>query len=217
MTNVSNEQSFGEGDDAEADRLSDELAKKYDPERLLRVIAKRAGRGDSLDHSLRMRYERRFGVDLSHVRVYTNEFAEHFNKQRNSFAVTVGGTGMILMGGSPERAMHTAAGQALLAHELTHVAQQARGLHFKGSESDMPTATEIEAEEVEAEVREEEAGHSNEEASESTAAAAAHGTAQMAAEKAKAAMLDQIKERVLEMLGEAERFLMERGGVTRRP
>jgi hypothetical protein len=213
---VSTESQNGEsgGDESEADRLSDELAKKYDPERLLRVIARRAGRGESLDHSLRMRYERRFGVDLSHVRVYTNEFAEQFNKQRNSFAVTVGGTGMILMGNSPERAAHSAAGQALLAHELTHVAQQARGLHFKGSDGGMPTAHEQEAEEVEAEVQAEEEGGS---ASESTAAAATQGTNKIAAEKAKEQMLDQIKARVLEMIGEAQMGYVMRNGLARRP
>ena len=211
---MSTESQNGEsGGESEADRLSDELAKKYDPERLLRVIAKRAGRGESLDHSLRMRYERRFGVDLSHVRVYTNEFAEQFNKQRNSFAVTVGGTGMILMGNSPERAAHTAAGQSLLAHELTHVAQQARGLHFKGSDGGMPTAHEQEAEAVEAEVQAEEEGG----ASESTAAAANEGTNKMAADKAKEQVLDQIKARVIEMIGEAQMGYVMRNGMARRP
>jgi Domain of unknown function (DUF4157) len=206
----------GDSESTEADRLSDELAKKYDPERLLRVIARRAGRGDSLEHSLRMRYERRFGVDLSHVRIYTNEFAEQFNKQRNSFAVTVGGTGMILMGNSPDRAMHTSAGQGLLAHELTHVAQQARGLHFKASDGGMPTAHELEAEEVEAEVQAESEG-GQQDISDSTEAAAAEGSNKIAGEKAKDAMLEQIRVRVLEMLGEGERYGIERNGVARRP
>ena len=67
---------------------------------------------------------RRFGVDLGHVRIMTGNFAEEFTKQRSAYAVTVGGTGMILMGGSGDKGMHTRAGQALLAHELTHVAQQ---------------------------------------------------------------------------------------------
>jgi hypothetical protein len=61
--------------------------------------------------------------------------------------VTIGSTGMILMGGSPEKSMASAAGQALLGHELTHVAQQARGLHFKSSFADaMPFAEEHEEE-----------------------------------------------------------------------
>ncbi len=211
---MSTEQNGESGDESEADRLSDDLAKKYDPERLLRVIAKRAGRGESLDHSLRMRYERRFGVDLSHVRLYTNEFAEQFNKDRNSYAVTVGGTGMILMGNSPDRAAHTAAGQALLAHELTHVAQQARGLHFKASDGGMPTAHELEAEAVEAEVQSEEQGNASQDVAES----GADNVNKMAAEKAKAQMLDQIKQRVLEMIGEAEVNSQWRSGaMSRRP
>jgi hypothetical protein len=210
---VSTEPTGVSDDPSEADRLSDELAKKYDPERLLRVIAKRAGRGASLDHSLRMRYERKFGVDLSHVRIYTNEFAEQFNKQRNSYAVTVGGTGMILMGGSPDRAMHTAAGQGLLAHELTHVAQQARGLHFKASDGGMPTAHEMEAEAVEAEVQAEEQNG----ASTDTAAAAQDGLNKMNEEKAREMMLEQIKERVFEMMSEAEIGRSRRNGVERRP
>src|SRR5689334_17659543 len=111
------------------DELTDELAKKYDPERLLRMFAKRAGKGEQLDQSIRAKYEKRFGVDLGHVRIVTGEFAEEFNRQREAYAVTVGGTGLVLMGGSADKAMHTRAGEALLAHELTHVAQAQRGLH----------------------------------------------------------------------------------------
>ena len=109
-----------------AEDLTDELARKYDPERMLRMIGKRAGRGDPLEHSVRAKYERRFGVDLGHVRIFTGEFAEEFNRQRNAYAVTVGATGMIMMGNSPDKSMASAQGQALLAHELTHVAQQSK-------------------------------------------------------------------------------------------
>ena len=120
-----------------AEDLTDELARKYDPERLLRMIAKRAGKGEALEHSVRSRYERKFGVDLGHVRVYSGEFAEEFNKKRDAHAVTIGSTGMILMGGTADRSSITSAGEALLAHELTHVAQAQRaqggGLHRKAS------------------------------------------------------------------------------------
>src|SRR6185503_9842684 len=79
----------------------------------------------------------------------TGEFAEEFNRKRDAYAVTVGGTGMILMGNSPEKSMASASGQALLAHELTHVAQQQRGLggglHRK-SIIEMPFAEEHEEE-----------------------------------------------------------------------
>src|SRR5215813_5159166 len=96
-------------------------------------MSKRAGRGESLDHSIRAKYEKRFGVDLGHVRLFTGEFAEEFNRQRGAYAVTIGSTGMILMGGSPEKSMGSASGQALLAHELTHVAQAERGLYRKAT------------------------------------------------------------------------------------
>ena len=129
--------------DLPAEELSDELAKKYDPERLLRIMSKRAGRGERLDHDIRAKYERRFGVDLGHVRVYSGEFAEEFNKQRGAYAVTIGSTGMILMGNSPDRSMASASGQALLAHELTHVAQAKAGMHRSGKQA-MPFAEEHE-------------------------------------------------------------------------
>src|ERR1043165_5895163 len=112
-----------------ADELTDELAKKYDPERLLKLFAKRAGKGEALEHSIRAKYEKRFGVDLGHVRIVTGEFAQEFNRQREPFAVTVGAPRLVLMGCSPDKAAGTRAGEALLAHELTHVAQAQRGLH----------------------------------------------------------------------------------------
>jgi len=141
--------------DTPAEQLTDEIAKKYDPDRLLKMVNKKAGRGHQLDHSVRAKYERRFGVDLGHVRIYTGEFAEEFNRQRSAYAVTIGSTGMILMGGSPDKSMGSHAGQALLAHELTHVAQSKRGLHNKNFDGAMPLATEEheqEAEMIEAEI-----------------------------------------------------------------
>src|SRR5215468_12050589 len=105
------------------------------------MLSRRAGKGERLDYSIRQKYEKRFGVDLGHVRIYTGEFAEEFNRQRSAYAVTIGSTGMILMGGSPEKSMGSSSGQALLAHELTHVAQQSRhaggGLHRKATQ-DLP-------------------------------------------------------------------------------
>jgi hypothetical protein len=46
------------------------------------------------------------------------------------------------MGGSPDRSMATAAGQALLAHELAHVAQAKRGLFRAARVEGMPFAEE---------------------------------------------------------------------------
>jgi hypothetical protein len=209
---VSNEESKG----VEADELTDELAKKYDPDRLLKMFSKRVGQGEALDHSLRAKYEKRFGVDLGHVRVVTGEFAEEFNRKRDAYAVTVGGTGMILMGNSPEKSMATAAGQALLAHELTHVAQASRGLHRKGTFDGAMAFTEeheAEAHEVEHEVESESRGEGQGAANKM----AAQATAKQASEAAMKDKLEKIKARVLELLADAERTNYSRNGITRRP
>ena len=195
-----------------ADELTDELAKKYDPERLLKLFAKRAGKGEALDHSIRAKYEKRFGVDLGHVRIYTGEFAEEFNRQRSAYAVTIGSTGMILMGGSPEKSMGSAAGQALLAHELTHVAQAHKGLHRSGVGA-MPFASEHEAEAEAVEQSVAESGGSHD----STNAAAHAGSAAVAAKEAMDKAIEKIKERVQEMAAEAARNQQLRNGVQRRP
>jgi hypothetical protein len=213
---VSTEETPEPQSDVAADQLTDELAKKYDPERLLKLIGKRAGKGESLDATLRNKYERKFGVDLGHVRIFTGEFAEEFNRQRGAYAVTVGGTGMILMGNSPEKSMASASGQALLAHELTHVAQQQRGLggglHRKAV-IEMPFAEEHEqeADAVEAQAHHEALGGHE-------AVAAAHKGEEGpggAASKLKE-QIEKIKARVLEMMAEGQRTQLLRNGLVRR-
>src|SRR5262245_4183041 len=160
------------------------------------MAARKAGKGEALDISVRQRYEKRFGVDLSHVRIVTGEFAQEFNKERGANAVTIGSTGMILMGGHADKSPLTAAGQALLAHELTHVAQAQRGLHFDSIETPLATEEhEAEAEQVEAEEH---------------AAAQGHDHAQSAredhkAEQAEKEMLEKIVHRVMDMFAEAGR------------
>jgi hypothetical protein len=202
---------------AGAEQLTDELARKYDPERLLRMVSRRAGRGELLDHSIRAKYERRFGVDLGHVRIYTGEFAEEFNRQRSAHAVTIGSTGMILMGGSPDKSMGSAAGQALLAHELTHVAQAERGLHRKASFSGgMPFTAEHEAEAEAVEHSVEHSGGSHDHGADTTAATNA-ASAQLAAKEALDKAIEQIKERVHQLLADAVRNQELRNGPQRRP
>ena len=199
--------------DANAEELTDELARKYDPERLLRMIARRAGRGERLEHSIRAKYEARFGVDLGHVRVYTGEFAEEFNRKRNAYAVTVGSTGMILMGGSPDKSMASSAGQALLAHELTHVAQAKGGLHRKATfDGGMPFSEEHE---MEAEAVEHDVAHGND-AGASTHAATEAGSARVAAKEALDRAMHEITERVHQMAADSARSQMMRNGSQRR-
>ena len=197
-----------------ADQLNDELAKKYDPERLLRMVSTRAGKGERLDQSIRAKYEKRFGVDLGHVRIYTGEFAEEFNRQRGAYAVTIGSTGMILMGGSPEKSMASTSGQALLAHELTHVAQAHKGLHRKATFSGgMPFTEEHEAEAEAVEHSVEQSGGHD---AASTNAAAHASSAKLAAKEAMERAVEKIKERVNEMAADAARNQMLRNGVQRR-
>jgi hypothetical protein len=196
-----------------ADLLTDELARKYDPERLLRMLSKRAGKGERLDHSIRQKYEKRFGVDLGHVRIYTGEFAEEFNRQRGAYAVTVGSTGMILMGGSPEKSMASSSGQALLAHELTHVAQAKQGLHRAATAaSAMPFTQEHEAEAEAVEQSVAQSGGSHD----STTAAVNAAAAEVASREAMQRAIEQIKRRVEEMAAEAARLQMTRNGGSRR-
>lgn len=202
-----------------ADDLTEELARKYDPDRLLRMVSKRAGKGERLDHSVRAKYEKRFGVDLGHVRVYTGEFAEEFNRQRNSYAVTIGSTGMILMGNSPDRSMGSAAGKALLAHELTHVAQAKRGGNRKGFSFAMPFAQDHE--EVEAEAESEEAqAHADEQgvaaSSAGTGSAAADSKAAMNAKEQLEDAIEKVKERVFQLAADATRTFLWRNSSQRR-
>ena len=81
------------------------------------------GRGEPLPSSARSFFEPRFGHDFSQVRVRTDGRAAETARAINALAFTVGrdiffGTGQYQPG--------TASGQRLLAHELTHVTQQAR-------------------------------------------------------------------------------------------
>jgi Domain of unknown function (DUF4157) len=80
--------------------------------------------GRPLDGATRAYFERPFGRDLSAVRVHTGGSAERSARQLNADAYTVGRNIVFDTGKfSPK----TPAGRRLLAHELTHVVQQAGG------------------------------------------------------------------------------------------
>jgi hypothetical protein len=68
--------------------------------------------------------EPRFGQDFSEVRVHTDAKAEESARAVNALAYTVGRD---VVFGAGQYAPGTSAGQQLLAHELTHVVQQAPG------------------------------------------------------------------------------------------
>lgn len=85
-----------------------------------------AGSSRPLDQSTRAFMETRFGHDFSRVRVHTDGYAAESAHSINALAYTVGSH---IVFGAGQFAPDTAAGRRLLAHELTHVVQQAPGIH----------------------------------------------------------------------------------------
>ena len=116
-----------------------------------------AGSGEKLDIGTQSEMEKRLGGRFGDVRVFRGPFAEAVTKAHRADAVTIANTGMILVREGPRSDPKTALGKALLAHELTHVSQAQRGLHFalEGGES-QGAAHEQEAEAVESQVHAEE-------------------------------------------------------------
>ena len=139
--------------------LSQEIAQRWEPSRLSKLIVGGAGKGEKLDLDTQSEMERRLGGRFGDVRVFRGAFAEAVTKAHRADAVTVANTGMILVREGPRSDPKTALGKALLAHELTHVSQAQRGLHFakEGGES-QGEAHEQEAEQVEAKVYAEASG-----------------------------------------------------------
>lgn len=118
-------------DDERPDDLSDEIAKKYDKDHLLKMFSTRvrgAGRSESVDLGFWQKYSHMFpGVTPGDFKVITGEFANKFTRERNAKAVTVGNTGMILMGNSASMPRGSGEWNAILAHEIRHVHQNKSG------------------------------------------------------------------------------------------
>jgi hypothetical protein len=147
------------------DRLTQMLESRWDPGKLSRFMrASQSSKGQRLDASHRSRFEKRLGVDLGDVRIFSGELAEEITRAHNAEALTVGDTGMILMRQSSAFAPGSAAGTALLAHELTHVAQAKPSIMRKQVDTDLAEEDESEEEAVqqESEVLAEELGMSGE-------------------------------------------------------
>ena len=137
--------------------LGQEIAQRWEPSRLSKFVVGGAGKGEKLDLGTQSEMERRLGGRFGDVRVFRGPFAEAVTKQHKADAVTIANTGMILVREGPRSDPKTALGKALLAHELTHVSQAQRGLHFalEGGES-QGAPHEQEAEAVESQVHAEE-------------------------------------------------------------
>lgn len=86
-----------------------------------RDLLARLGAGRALDDGTRAAFEARLGRDLSRVRLHTGERAAELARDHGARAFTVGRHVVL---GAGERAAGTGEGTRLLAHELTHVAQQ---------------------------------------------------------------------------------------------
>lgn len=82
------------------------------------------GRGAALPKAVRRRFERASGADLSAVRVHTDAGADRLARDARARAFTTG-RDIFFRAGAFEPA--SAGGARLLAHELTHTLQQARG------------------------------------------------------------------------------------------
>jgi hypothetical protein len=84
--------------------------------------------GQSLDPMTRQFMEPRFGHDFSKVRVHTDAKAAASAAAVNALAYTVGRD---LVFGAGQYQPATTAGKRLLAHELTHIVQQANGFQSR--------------------------------------------------------------------------------------
>jgi hypothetical protein len=98
-----------------ATELDDETAKRIDGAR---------GSGRPLDASVQESVGTAMGQDFSGVQVHTSPESDSLNKQLGAKAFT---TGQDVFFGAGAYQPHTKDGQELIAHELTHVAQQGSG------------------------------------------------------------------------------------------
>ena len=81
------------------------------------------GGGYPLPASLNRFFEPRFGADLSHVRLHTDNRAQEMARAVNAKAFTLGSD---IVFGKGEYNPNTFEGKKLLGHEMTHVIQQSR-------------------------------------------------------------------------------------------
>ena len=96
------------------------LVGRTQPE-MVGTVESRKGAGAPLPPDTRSTMEGFFGADLGQVRVHTDTAAVQLNRELNAQAFTVGPDVFFAEGTYNPTSR---AGQGLLAHELTHVAQQ---------------------------------------------------------------------------------------------
>ncbi|RZL11917.1 MAG: DUF4157 domain-containing protein [Rubrivivax sp.] len=112
----------------QADEVRHQIAQSpgvRDPQERLKA---QAGKGEPLPEALRGKLENAFGRDLSGVRLHTDTDANELARDYSAQAFTVGHD-IYFASGRFDPA--TPGGMNLLAHELTHVAQQGPGVQRK--------------------------------------------------------------------------------------
>jgi outer membrane biosynthesis protein TonB len=98
------------------------------------------GGGQPLSESTRAFFEPRFGHDFSQVRLHTDTKAAESARAVNARAYTVGRD---IVFGVGQYLPRTTAGKRLLAHELTHVVQQASGNIVQRIRNETPNITRL--------------------------------------------------------------------------
>lgn len=112
-----------------ATALEKEILRKYRQVRLLQGGDERPQR---IQPSLRRELELVSGVDLEQVRVHTGELANRLADSLGARALAIGERDIYFAAG--EFKPSTPQGKALLAHEITHLAQGSAGLRRRFSE-----------------------------------------------------------------------------------
>jgi len=102
---------------------------ELDNETAARINRERSG-GQDLDGGVQTSLGEAMGQDFSEVRVHTSKEADTLNQELGARAFT---TGQDVFFREGEYDPHSSAGKELIAHELTHVAQQGSGAASGGS------------------------------------------------------------------------------------
>jgi len=102
-----------------------------------RQLSRNRSDGSALPNDTRTEMESKFGVNFKPVRIHTGHTANKLTRAINAEAFTTGRD--IYMNGGRYQP-HTAKGKHLLAHELTHVVQQAAGVQSKTDDLDVGAA-----------------------------------------------------------------------------
>lgn len=115
------------------------------PGDLERGIDAARGSGRPLNRDIREAMESTLGADLGAVRVHDDPRSHDLNRELSSRAFA---TGVDVFFGSGQYVPHLHAGRQLIAHELTHVVQQAGGIRVQLAVGPVDDEYEREAEAV---------------------------------------------------------------------